>query len=119
MCRVGAETGRAKAVNISGGGIFVSLDALPSVGDEVLMSFVLPGSKQTAGIKAVGEVRRVVSADAGPQKGFGAIFIGVQPESRAAIMRFVEEVAVRCLKEAEKTEPEKEDGAVVEIKMED
>jgi Tfp pilus assembly protein PilZ len=113
---VGERTFVARAIDISGGGIFVTMTDLPPIGEEVYLTFVLPGERNASTVKVIGEVKRVVTPEDSRGPGFGVLFIAVQPDSRMMILQFIEKVSIRAAREAE-VDPG--GGDIVEIKLDE
>jgi len=74
--------------NISTTGILIESEKVLTIGDQLMCSFFLPGSKQ---IKTNGEIVRVMESDAGSKSSqYGVRFSHLSEEARSAIEDFVE-----------------------------
>ena len=101
MYRVGEESGVATAIDISTGGIFVAIAAPPRIGERVYLTFMIPGEKPSVPIKAIGEVKRTVSARAGQPGGFGVSIVAMPVDSRRALAAYIEHASTLSLDEAD------------------
>ncbi len=90
--KLGENTGRCTATDISQNGIFLNISPPPEIGSRIYISFVLPGYSKLPPLKIVGKVVRIVNAGEGQLPGIGVEFDLIYAESRETIRSFIRKI---------------------------
>lgn len=90
--KIGDNTGRCTATDISQNGIFLNINPPPEIGSRIYLTFVLPGYSKLPPLKIVGKVVRIVKAGEGQIPGIGVEFDLIYAESRETIRSFIRKI---------------------------